>query len=272
MMYRHTSRPGYPERRKEEHALFKDVLLNVFQAEPVSFYTDDAIKISGLMINRPHAKRNILVCHGYRMAKERMHRFALMFPNDNILLFDYRAHGESKGDHSSIGYYEKNDVIAALQFLNNSENTQKLPIIGIGVSMGAVTLLCAAVESNMCDAIILDAPFARLDEQVHRMLTHRYKLPHFPFSIVGRKFLERLRNFSLTEVDSVVSARQLKIPVLMIHSVNDETVPIENAHRIYQEITAPKDLWVVSGSGHARIFTDKPHEYEQRINGFLNSL
>jgi drug/metabolite transporter (DMT)-like permease len=127
-------------------------------------------------------------------------------------------------------------------------------------------------ESNLCDAIILDAPFARLDEQVHRMLTHRYKLPHFPFSIVGRKFLERLRNFNLTEVDSIASARQLKIPVLMIHSENDETVPIENAHRIYQEITAPKELWVVSGSGHARIFTDKPHEYEQRINEFLNSL
>lgn len=272
MLYRHTNRPEYPARRKEEHALFNNVLLNIFQAKPISFVTTDSIKISGLLLTRPQAKKNILVCHGYRMAKERMHRFALMFPNDNILLFDYRAHGESKGEHSSIGYYEKNDVIAALQFLKNNEETENFPIIGIGVSMGAVTLLCAAVESNLCDVIILDAPFARLDEQVHRMLTHRYKLPHFPFSIVGRKFLERLRNFNLTEVDSIASARQLKIPVLMIHSEDDETVPIENAHRIYQEITAPKELWVVSGSGHARIFTDKPHEYRERINIFLNSI
>jgi pimeloyl-ACP methyl ester carboxylesterase len=272
MIYRHTQRPQYPERRKEEHAIFRNILINNFRAQPVSFITTDSLKIAGLLIVRPQAKKNILICHGYRMAKERMHRFALMFPQDNVLLFDYRAHGESDGESSSIGYYEKNDVVAALKFLQEDQRTQGLPIIGIGVSMGAVTLLSAAAESVVCRAIILDAPFARLDEQTHRMITHRYKLPKFPFSFVARKFLEKLHNFKLTDVDSLVSAKNLQTPVLMIHSRDDNTVPIENGRRIYQCINVHKEFWVVSGSGHARIFTDKPLEYQERIHAFLSTV
>ena len=161
----YTKRPAYAIRKKEEHLAFRDVLFKKFNAQPVSFSTQDGIGIAGLLIIRPEAARNILVCHGYRMAKERMHRFALMFPHDNILLFDYRAHGQSEGGRSSIGYYEKNDVLAALHFLQENTLTAHLPIVGVGVSMGAVTLLSAACQSGICKAIVLDAPFARLDSR-----------------------------------------------------------------------------------------------------------
>ena len=104
------------------------------------------------------------------------------------------------------------------------------------------------------------------------MITHRYKLPGFPFSAIGKRFLEYVHKFKLKSVDSVFAARELATPVLMIHSLNDDTVPIENAHRIFAQIAAPKDLWIVSGSGHARIFTDMPDEYQKRVHAFLNAL
>lgn len=271
-VHKSTSRQIFPARRIEEHLLFRDILRNRFFAQPVSFKTDDNVSLAGLLIVRPGASRSILLCHGYRMAKERMHRFALMFPQDNILFFDYRAHGESGGKWTTIGYHEKKDVHAACNFLNEHEHTKNIPIVGIGVSMGAVSLLAAATECSLFKAVILDSPFCRLDEQTKRMVVHRHKMPYVPFGLLVQNFFERMHQFQLNSVNSVEWAQKLRVPVLMIHSHYDKTVPVNDAYRIYEQINAKKELWVVSKSGHARIFTELPNEYAQRIDQFLSDL
>lgn len=271
-VHKSTARQKFPARRLEEHVLFGDVLRKQFCAQPVSFKTDDNISIAGLLILKPNPLRNIILCHGYRMAKERMHRFALMFPKDNILFFDYRAHGESGGKWTTIGHHEKKDVLAAAKFLNAHEQTKNIPIVGIGVSMGAVSLLAAAAESELFKAIILDSPFSRLDEQTQRMVVSRHKLPHFPFGMLVQNFFERMHQFQLRSVNSIECAQNLSVPVLMIHSQYDKTVPVEDAHRIYEHISSTKVLWIVSKSGHARIFTELPDEYAQRVHSFFESL
>lgn len=271
-VHKSTARQTFPARRVVEHRLFGDVLRNQFSAQRISFQTEDKITLAGLLIVRPGASRTILLCHGYRMAKERMHRFALMFPTDNILFFDYRAHGESGGKWTTIGHHEKKDVLAAAKFLNEHEQTKNIPIVGVGVSMGAVSLLAAATQSELFKAIVLDSPFCRLDEQTQRMVVGRHKLPQFPFGLLVQNFFERMHQFQLQSVNSIECAQNVNVPVLMIHSQHDKTVPVEDAHRIYEHISSPKDLWIVSKSGHARIFTEIPDEYAQRVDSFLEGL
>jgi pimeloyl-ACP methyl ester carboxylesterase len=265
-----TSRPRYEARRAAEHKLFRAILKNQFAAQSVFFTTQDQVKLAGLLVVRPTATKNVIICHGYRMSKERMHRFALMLPHDNLLFFDYRAHGESGGRSSTIGYQEKFDVLAALDFVAAHEKTAHLPTVGIGVSMGAVTLLAAAAESQVCKAVVLDAPFARLDEQAKHMVTRRYNLPRLPFAYLVRSFFESFHRFKLREVDSVQCAQRLKIPTFMIHSQADQTVPFCDGQKIFEKLSGPKDMWVVSGSGHARIFTDHQDEYQKKINQFFS--
>jgi hypothetical protein len=271
-VHKSTARQLFPARRIQEHRLFGDILRSKFSAQTVSFYTDDNVQLAGLLIVRPGASRNIILCHGYRMTKERMHRFALMFPKDNILLFDYRAHGESGGKWTTIGHHEKKDVLAAAKFLNEHEHTKNIPIVGIGVSMGAVSLLAAATQSELFKAIILDSPFCRLDEQTQRMVVRRHKLPHFPFGMLVQNFFERMHQFQLQSVNSIECAQNLNVPVLMIHSQQDKTVPVQDAHRIYERINSSKELWIVSKSGHARIFTEMTDEYAQRVHSFFERL
>lgn len=112
-----TKRPVYSVLRQQEHEKNRELLLKEFKAQPLTFQTIDGITLSGLLLVREQAQRNLLVCHGYRMSKERMSSFATMFPNHNIFLFDYRAHGESQGDYTTIGYNEKKDVLGALSVL-----------------------------------------------------------------------------------------------------------------------------------------------------------
>ncbi len=272
MIKKFTGRPVYSIIRQQEHEKNRALLLHDFHARPLNFSTLDGIRLSGLLLARDGAQRNVLVCHGYRMSKERMFIFASMFPDDNILLFDYRAHGESDGNRTTIGYNEKKDVLAAVNVLKTHEKTKDLPIFAIGISMGAVSLLAAACECEGIKGLVLDSPFLRLDEQAQRTMTKRYKLPMFPFAILGRFIFEYLMQFSLAEVNSLVWAEQIKIPIFIIHSMKDDTAPSTDAKMIYEKVATSKDLWLVDQSGHARIFNDCSTEYQQRVDKFFNTV
>lgn len=267
-----TKRPVYSVARKEEHIKNREILLKDFHAQPITFMTDDQLKLSGYLMVRKNARRNILVCHGYRMCKERMISFASMFPEDNILLFDHRAHGESEGDRTSIGYNEQKDVLAALKVLQANDNINKLPIYGIGTSMGAVSLLKASCQNDGFKALILDSPFAQLDGQARKTFSHKYKLSKIPFESLANRLFEYRMKFSPKEVDALLCAQEARIPIMIIHSKQDDVVPVADAQKIYDTIITKKDLWLVEKSSHARIFDDCPEEYKDHINQFFNKF
>ncbi len=269
MIKRFTGRPVYSARRITEHNVNRARLLQEFNAQPISFKTDDGLNLAGFLLLREGAQRNLLICHGYRMAKERMIGFASLFPNDNILLFDHRAHGQSEGNRTTIGFEEKKDVRAALKVLQNHEHTKGLPICGIGVSMGAVSLLGAATECDAFKGIVLDSPFKRLDEQARRTFVRRFKIPIIPFEALSRILFEYLMQFSLSEVNSLNWAERLKVPVFLIHSVQDHVASINDTKELYEKIPGKKELWIVNESGHARIFNDCSQEYQQRVETFF---
>jgi hypothetical protein len=272
MIDRSLSRPVYDNARMYEHARNRGVLCETFNAQPLAVRTEDGISLAALLIVRPQAERVLLICHGYKMAKERLLTFAYLFPNDTLCLFDYRAHGESEGEYTSIGYHEKKDVLAFLSLLERHDKTSHLPIVGIGLSMGAVSLLAAAANNPVCKALVLDSPFVNLERQAEKMLNKKYNLPSFPFAHLGR-FISRHRHFPLDEVNAYRWLATIKVPTLFIHSTCDATADFEDVQEMYKTFNlATKDFWIVEGSGHARIVYDFPEQYRDRVQQFLGSI
>lgn len=267
-----TKRPTYSAQRQEEHRKNRELLINNHKAQPITFKTDDGLTLSGFLILRPHAQRNLLLCHGYRMSKERMNTFVDIFSQDNILIFDYRAHGESEGSYTTIGYEEKKDVLAGIKVLQTHECTKNLPMFGIGVSMGAVSLLAAACECPCFKALVLDSPFSRLDEQANRTFVNRYYLPKFPFAMLGKMVFEYIMQFSMADVDAIAWAELINIPVILIHSKQDKVASYSEACKLYEKIKVKKDFWFVPESSHARIIYDFTQEYGNRVNTFFNAV
>ncbi len=255
-----------------EHEQNKKLLLDQFNAQPVNFRTSDSLNLSGLLILREGAKRNLLVCHGYRMVKERLCSFPILFPQDNLLLFDHRAHGESEGDRTTIGYHEKKDVQAALKFLQTHDGTKNLPNFGIGISMGAVSLLGAACECQGFKGIVLDSSFAQLEDQASLRFSRKFHVFAKVFEMLAKRLFEYVMQFSLAEVDALIYAQCAQVPVLLIHSTHDAVSPLADVQKIYETIPSKKDLWVVENSHHAHIFHDCMHEYGSRVNQFFDSV
>jgi pimeloyl-ACP methyl ester carboxylesterase len=269
---RFTSRRNYHSQWYTKTEQYKAELCTRYQGKPVIIPTTDGLKLSGLFFVRPNAQRVFLICHGYWMNKERMRSLVRLFDKDSLLLFDYRAHGESEGTFTSIGFYEQEDVKAAASFLQQHPDTAHLPLYGIGVSMGAATLLAAAAQGIPFKGLVVDSLFDRLDMQLKKSFASRTGFPSFPFWPICQALFEYMGNYSMAKVDALSWARTIHIPTLVIHTEADVLVEPAIAQQIYEALQGPKELWIMDGSqgaNHATIFKRHAPEYAQRIDSFF---
>lgn len=246
-----------------------DELIREHHAQKVTFESEDRIRLSGLLIKRAQAKRVWLICHGYYQSKESMRSLVDIFPEDTLLLLDFRTHGESQGDRISFGIYESNDILAAVKFLKNHEDTRTLPVIGFGVSMGASALIKAAYEGAPFAALVLDSAFASLDEQMYRSFALKSKLPGFMYP-VARFIFEKFIRGKMAELEPIAMIEHLNIPIFIIQSCMDTMVSPHDAHRLYNHIQGYKKIWISPANKHCKSFWDFPQEYKQQIENFLS--
>ncbi len=97
----------------------------------------------------------------------------------DVIMFDYRAEGDSPGKIVSVGEYETRDLIGAVDYAQN-RGFKKIGVIGY--SMGAATAIEAAAEDTSIMAVIADSPFANLNTYLEKNLSKWSGLPNWPFT------------------------------------------------------------------------------------------
>src|SRR5260370_6801355 len=83
---------------------------------PLSIHTCDGKRLSGEFWAQPHPAPTIILCHGYRVPQVHLHPVAALEYRSgyNILLFDFRGHGESARAITSGGNAEVPDLDPAM--------------------------------------------------------------------------------------------------------------------------------------------------------------
>lgn len=243
----------------------------------VSFTTSDNLKLSGLLLMRPKAKANLVLCHGHRSAKEFMYAFIDMFPEWNILMFDFRAHGESDGKITSIGCHEYKDVIAAAKYLRTqtpSTSNIKLPLIIIGISMGGASSIKAAeMEPGLCDAMIIDSAYAKLDSTVIKAFSQKSPLPHYPFFPIIKQLFHILAKCNVHSMNPISSVRSIPQPILFIHSCDDSYISPNNAIKLYAHAQNKNSkLWIAPHCRHAWLHSYHSKLYKKHVFKFLKQV
>lgn len=253
----------------------------------------------GYLTIRPDAKATVLALHGYTSNKEDANALRLLFPDYNLMVFDFRAHGENiEGQLSTMGADEVFDIFGAVSFLKSRKDIGHLPIIGYGFSMGAATGIEAqAQDPNLFIASIYDCPFDKSENIIHRGFDKlKIKLFGYEFDFPGRNFLERhafnpyvqtvlqflFRKFAkmdasqintmMKPISPMESIKKIKTPIFFIGCVADEAVPIASVKRIYENAPGKKKLWVTKGKGHFRSFFNNPEDYRKQVTEFINSV
>lgn len=162
--------------------------------------------------------------------------------------FNFRGAGESSGDFDLLGWGE--DLRAVLGRLR-AEGAASPPIL-FGFSAGAaVAVHLAALDSGVKGLILCGCPadFEGIEADPHGFLQHARTIgiirsPGFPSDYSAWE-----QGIRVVRAERWIS--ELKaVPTLILHGDQDEVVPVEHAHRLYERAQEPKDLVIIKGAGH----------------------
>ena len=137
-----------------------------FSYDSLNFKTSGGINISVWYSKLDSSKGTVCLFHGLTSNKAYYLDEAVFFINEgyNVLLLDFRGHGTSEGETSTIGYREAEEVKLAVDYLQSRGEKN---IFLFGGSMGAVAVTRAAAEYNLkISGIILEMPFNRLLDHI----------------------------------------------------------------------------------------------------------
>ena len=224
------------------------------------------------------SKKTIIFSHGYGNSRE-LHKISVLNlakrlceNGYNVLLFDFRASGQSEGKVVTIGGLEKYDLLGAVDFVKNKKQSKEINLIGW--SMGATTSILAGTESSDVKAIVADSPFGNLKDYLQDNLSYWSKLPNFYFTKTILYLLPKIRGFSIEDVNAIKAASNMSNKKLfLIHSKDDEAIPYENTEKIYNSLKNKSDaeIWITNNAKHIKTYSLYKDQYEKRIIEFFQS-
>lgn len=219
--------------------------------EDVWLRAEDGVRLHGWYLPRPGSDRVLLFFHGnggnisHRQASlEIFHRLGL-----NQLIIDYRGYGVSEGRPTEPGLYR--DARAAWEHLVEERGLTPDRIVLFGRSLGGAVAANLAAEVRP-GALILESTFSSA-----RDLT-RALYPLLSWLIVRRY-----------ELDTVARLTEIRCPVLVLHSPDDEIVPYTLGRRVYDAAGKPKAFRMLRGDHNGGFLLSQP-DYERALAGFLS--
>ncbi|MBX3064149.1 MAG: alpha/beta fold hydrolase, partial [Anaerolineae bacterium] len=112
--------------------------------QDISFLSRDGIRLRGwwLPTASDHALGTIILCAGQdgSMEGDTVQVVALHHAGFNVLMFDWRGHGRSDGDMVTMGALEVNDLLGALDYLDEQRGINRVGVLGFSMG-GAVALM-----------------------------------------------------------------------------------------------------------------------------------
>ena len=241
---------------------------------------DKDIVLNGWLFEVKGSSKTVILAHGYGKNRLEFEEQTLdiikgfVTRGFNVLAFDLRNSGKSGGKLTTMGFYEKNDLLGAVNYVKSLGSKQ---IVLMGFSTGASASIMAAAESKDISAVIADSPYSELRKYLVDGFSEWTSLPAFPFNSTLLLSMELLGGM---DVDKA-SPRRFMVnisprSVLLIHCRNDKEIPVENSRILYSVISKTKsknhELWETDGDGHLGSFRKSPQEYMDRVLGFLDKV
>ena len=243
--------------------------------ETVEFQATDGIRLEGWKIPGEPSRPWVLLCHGVGANRADLLDIAggLHEAGFNLLLFDFRAHGGSRGRVTSFGWRERRDLEGALSFLGRQPDVPAAPHGVYGISMGAAVALMVAAGDERIGAVAADSPYPDLEESIGRHLALMYPwLPREPFRwFVLATYRLRFGVWPRQVSPEAGAARLKPRPLLLIHGALDPRMPVEGARRIAGRGGTSTELWVIDHAGHLEGFALDPSAYRTRLISFFQA-
>ena len=181
----------------------------------------------------------------------------------NVFLMDYSGFGKSEGTPTIMGVMQ--DVEAGLENLLARKDIDPDKVIVFGQSLGgaiSVYVVANTAYRKHIKALVIESAFADYhqigkDVLANSWLTWPLSLP-IPLVINNQysplRFIDKIS----------------PIPVLIIHSLNDEVVPYSHAEQLYNVAKEPKQLWPITNGGH--IYATRDPAFRAHLLSYMENI
>ncbi len=226
--------------------------------QPVQFPSEDGTPLTAWVLPpRPadvpwpwvlvlHGNAGNLATPGRPEHDQQLQRLGL-----GVLALDYRGYGLSGGVPSEAGLYA--DATAAYSYLRDTLHVPPARILIYGHSLGSGVAVELATRVAAA-GLIIEGAFTSVPDRAAEVY------PWLPVRWIGHN-----RFPSLARIGSV------RMPVLIIHGRDDQTIPIAHGRRLFQAAREPRTFLEVAG-GHDDAFEAGAQAYEAGILQFLAGL
>ena len=223
-----------------------------FEYQDVAIETSDGVTLHGWFI-AGQSSRVLLFFHGN--AGNISHRLDSIGQfralGLSVLIIDYRGYGQSAGRTTESGIYR--DAAAAWRYLTDDRGIVASDIIVFGRSLGASVASHLAARRQPL-ALIVESAFTSVPDIAQDLY------PWLP-----ARWLSRLRHATREHV------RDVRCPVLVIHSRDDEIIPFQHGESIFASANEPRTLLQLRGTHNDGFLYDE-RTYMDGLRTFLGSL
>ncbi|MEJ2454775.1 MAG: alpha/beta hydrolase [Candidatus Thiodiazotropha sp.] len=218
--------------------------------ESVTLTTDDGITLDGWFVPHSKSRATLLFFHGnagnisHRLESLKLfHQLGLA-----VLIIDYRGYGRSGGRPSEAGIYR--DAEAAWRYLTEERKIPPRRILLYGRSFGGAVAGYLA-SRHQALGVVLESTFTSAPDLAGEL---------YPWLPV--RWLIRF------DYDTRSRLQAIRMPVMVIHSHQDDLIPYHHGQTLYAEAEPPKRFLELNGS-HNHGIESNASRYRQELDGFI---
>lgn len=252
--------------------------------ETVSFQSRDNVMISAFyipaIVSSTTPLETVIITHGFNDCKRRpfsllpagmLHRNGL-----NALVIDLHNHGDSEVTNQRMtgGNSEAQDILGAWDWLVDEKGIPPEKIGVFGYSLGGASTIHAMIAEPRIVAGWSDSAFDKMDTVLQNELTKE----GFPTFLSSSSLWIGQILFGI-DLNSATTAQVMQNlgdrPLYIVHSTDDNTVPVISAEILSHEVEHEQDdplLWITDEAGHIEIMLYYTDEYEERMIAFFREV
>jgi fermentation-respiration switch protein FrsA (DUF1100 family) len=184
----------------------------------------------------------------------------------HTLCIDLQAHGESAGEHITLGYLEAMDAAAGVAYLRR--RYESLPVAVVGTSLGGAAALMAEYERPP-EAMVVEAVFSDVETGVANRLEMRFGCPGRLLSPLLTWQIRPRLGINAKALSPARAAEKVVQPVFVLHGAEDKHARPAEAQAIHAAVRGPKKIWEIPGAAHVDLHRFAGAEYEKRVGEFI---
>lgn len=194
-----------------------------------------------------NSDKKILLVHGWSGRGTQLVKIAdaVLDKGFSTISFDAPAHGKS-GTKTTL----------MLEFIESVLEVEKVygPFeFAIGHSLGGMSILNAIKKGlKVKKAVVIGSGNSVIN--IVNTFVEKIGLPN-KVAVLMRNSFENKYHFEMESFSAYVAAKEVKIPVLVIHDNNDEDIPVSEAHHLVENLS-DKEVLITDNLGHRKILGD----------------